>query len=147
MVQCDPVKIRMYIPERVTSLSLMTALLLSKLSGSISPLNPCQSASAHPPNAANAATCQKLSIVTYTPNNGFTGTDSFSYKATTKNGQGVDSDIAKVTITVNAPPLPLPTADNKMIMTNKGSPVQITLTGTDPIQEDVLKFSTTWYTH
>src|SRR5207237_467238 len=40
--------------------------------------------------------------VTYTPNAGFSGTDSFTYKAT--DGQGVSSNIATVTITVNAPP-------------------------------------------
>jgi len=39
------------------------------------------------------------SIVYYTPNTGFSGTDSFTYKAT--NGQGVYSNIATVTITVN----------------------------------------------
>jgi hypothetical protein len=46
--------------------------------------------------------------VSYTPNSGFSGTDSFTFKAT--NGQGGDSNIAKVTITVNAPS---PTADNR----------------------------------
>jgi 3D (Asp-Asp-Asp) domain-containing protein len=40
------------------------------------------------------------SIVYYTPNIGFSGTDSFTYKAT--DGQGEDSNIATVTITVNA---------------------------------------------
>jgi F5/8 type C domain/Bacterial Ig domain len=74
--------------------------------------------------------------VTYTPNSGFSGTDSFTYKAT--DGQGVDSNIATVTITVNAPP---PTANDESIQTNSGTPVQITLTGTDPIPGDVLKFS------
>ena len=76
--------------------------------------------------------------VAYTPNTGFSGTDSFTYKAT--DGQGVDSNIATVTITVNAP-TPRPTVDNKNILTNSGTPVQITLTGTDPIPGDVLKFS------
>src|SRR5207248_1882238 len=40
--------------------------------------------------------------VTYTPNAGFSGTDSFTYKATTKNDQagGVDSNIATVNIVV-----------------------------------------------
>ncbi len=44
--------------------------------------------------------------VTYTPTPGFSGSDSFTYKATTKNGLagGVDSNIATVTITVNALP-------------------------------------------
>ncbi len=77
--------------------------------------------------------------VTYTPNTGFTGADSFTYRAT--DGQGVNSTDAKVTITINAPAPPPPTADNKTIQTNKGTPVQITLTGTDPITGDVLKFS------
>jgi hypothetical protein len=40
------------------------------------------------------------SIVFYTPNTGFIGTDSFTYKAT--DGQGVDSNIATVTITVSS---------------------------------------------
>ena len=79
--------------------------------------------------------------VTYTPTAGFSGTDTFTYKATTKNGLagGVDSNIATVTITVNA--LPHPTADNKTLSTNAGTPVTITLTGTDPIPGDTLKFS------
>jgi hypothetical protein len=83
--------------------------------------------------------------VTYTPTAGFLGSDSFTYKATTKNGVGgVDSNIATVTITVNAlppPPPSHPTADNKTILTNAGTPVTITLTGTDPISGDVLKFA------
>lgn len=39
-----------------------------------------------------------------------------------------------------APSLP-PTADNKNIETNTGTPVQITLTGTDSVSVDTLKFS------
>ena len=76
--------------------------------------------------------------VTYTSNATFSGTDSFTYKAT--DGQGVSSTIATVTITVNAQQN-LPTADNINTQTNAGTPKQITLTGTDPIQGDVLKFS------
>ena len=76
--------------------------------------------------------------VTYTPNTGFSGTDSFTYKAT--DGQGVNSNIATVTITVNGAQNH-PTVDSKTISTNAGTPVQITLTGTDPIARDVLKFS------
>src|SRR6266516_1147654 len=34
-----------------------------------------------------------------------------------------------------------PTADNKTISTNAGTPVTITLTGNDPISGDILKFS------
>jgi len=36
---------------------------------------------------------------------------------------------------------PRPTADNKNILTNSVTPIQLTLTGTDPIPGDVLKFS------
>jgi hypothetical protein len=46
------------------------------------------------------------SIVFYTPNTGFSGTDSFTYKAT--DDQGVDSNIATVAITVNAAAAPPP---------------------------------------
>ncbi|MGC1928214.1 MAG: Ig-like domain-containing protein, partial [Candidatus Nitrosopolaris sp.] len=97
--------------------------------------------------------------VVYTPNAGFSGTDSFTYKAT--DGQGVSSNIATVAITVNAPSPPAaysktiptnagtprtvnappPPPTNEMIQTNKGTPIQITLTGNDPIPGDVLKFS------
>src|SRR5438876_872265 len=42
--------------------------------------------------------------VTFTPTPGFSGTDSFTYRAT--DGQGVNSTIATVSITVNAPPPP-----------------------------------------
>jgi Big-like domain-containing protein len=66
--------------------------------------------------------------VTYTLNTGFTGTDSFTYKAT--NGQGVESKISTVTMIVNEPP---PTAYNESIETNSVAPVQIALTGTDSI--------------
>ena len=75
--------------------------------------------------------------VAYTPNAGFSGTDSFTYKAT--NGQGVSSNIATVAITVNAPPHP--TAYSKTIQTNARTPVQITTTGTSTLPGDVLKFS------
>ena len=84
-------------------------------------------------------TAPTSNTVTYTPNAAFTGTDTFTYKAT--DGQGVDSNIATVTITVNAPPPPPPTANNINIQTNKETPIGITLTGTDTIPGDVLKFS------
>ena len=91
--------------------------------------------------AHGTLTAPTTNSITYTPTPGFSGTDTFTYKATTKNGLagGVDSNIATVTITVNA--LPHPTTDNKTLSTNAGTPVQITLTGTDPIPGDTLKFS------
>src|SRR5207247_9069147 len=84
-------------------------------------------------------TAPSSNTVTYTPNAAFTGTDTFTYKAT--DGQGVSSNTATVTITVNAVQNNPPTADNKTISTNAGTPVTITLTGTDPIPGDTLKFS------
>jgi hypothetical protein len=56
-------------------------------------------------------TAPTSNTVTYTPNTGFSGTDSYAYKAA--DGQGVDSNIATVTITVNAAQNNPPTADNK----------------------------------
>jgi hypothetical protein len=93
----------------------------------------------HLPQHGTLSTSTTANSVTYTPNTGFSGNDSFTYRAT--DGQGVNSTDAKVTITVNALPPPPPTADNKTIQTNKGTPIGITLTGTDPITGDLLKFS------
>ena len=56
--------------------------------------------------------------VDYTPNTGFSGTDSFTYKTT--DGQGLDSNIAIATITVNATP---PTANDVITQTTSGSNV------------------------
>jgi hypothetical protein len=50
------------------------------------------------PQHGTVTTGTTSNSVTYTPNSGFSGTDSFTYKAT--DGQGVDSNIATVTITV-----------------------------------------------
>src|SRR5207247_4574701 len=75
----------------------------------------------------------------YIPTRRSTDIDTFTYKAT--DGQGVSSNTATVTITVNAVQNNPPTADNKTISTNAGTPVTITLTGTDPIPGDTLKFS------
>ena len=83
------------------------------------------------PHNGKLATGTTSNSVTYTPNAGFSGTDSFTYKAT--DGQGVDSNIATVTITVNGAQNNVPTANNINIQTNAGTPVTITLTGTDPI--------------
>src|SRR6266571_8168604 len=91
------------------------------------------------PQNGKLATGTTSNTVTYTPNPGFSGSDSFTYKAT--DGQGVDSNIATVTITVKAAQNNPPTADSKTVQTNAGTPVQITLTGTDPIPGDTLKFS------
>src|SRR5207247_11129936 len=75
----------------------------------------------------------------YIPTRRSTDIDTFTYKAT--DGQGVSSNTATVTITVNAVQNNPPTADNKTISTNAGTPVTITLTGTNSIQQNTLNYS------
>jgi hypothetical protein len=65
---------------------------------------------------------------TYTPDPGFKGTDSFTYRA---NDGGEDSEIATVTITV-ADPNTHPIADSMSITLAEYSSVNLTLTGSDP---------------
>ena len=64
----------------------------------------------------------------YTSNDGFTGKDSFTFKA---NDGTVDSNTATVTITVNAVTNP-PVADDQKVTANTADPTEITLTATDP---------------
>ena len=52
--------------KRVVSMFLITAILLSILSGGFSTFNPIQSASARIPNTATTANCQKLPISSVT---------------------------------------------------------------------------------
>ncbi|MEQ8790122.1 MAG: Ig-like domain-containing protein [Pirellulaceae bacterium] len=59
---------------------------------------------------------------TYTPENGFSGTDSFTYRA--NDGQ-VDSEIATVTISVTAAPNVPPTAVSDAYSTELGVPLTI----------------------
>src|SRR5207244_3995493 len=91
------------------------------------------------PQHGTVTTGTTSNSVTYTPNSVFSGTDSFTYDAT--DGHGVYSNISTVTITANSPSTTLFTSNNINIQTNAGTPVQITLTGTDPIPGDILKFS------
>ena len=58
------------------------------------------------PQNGKLSTGATSNTVTYTPNTGFSGTDTFTYKTT--DGQGVSSNIATVTITVNATKIILP---------------------------------------
>jgi gliding motility-associated-like protein len=68
-------------------------------------------------------------ILTYTPNGGFNGTDSFTFKV---NDGTVDSNIATVTFNfdnmVNDPPV----ADDQCVFVFEDNNVNITLTGSDP---------------
>jgi hypothetical protein len=66
---------------------------------------------------------------TYTPNTGFTGGDSFTFKA---NDGLADSNIATVSITVNAPaPNTPPVASNQSVTTTQNTAVNVTLFATD----------------
>lgn len=67
--------------------------------------------------------------VDYTPINGFTGTDTFTYRVTDSNN--TQSSPATVTITVNISTNP--TADNVDVTTTEATGSCITLTGTDPL--------------
>ena len=65
--------------------------------------------------------------VTYTPTANYNGSDSFTFKA---NDGVADSNVATVSITVSPVNDP-PTADAQSVSTNQGTPLNITLTGTD----------------
>ncbi|MFQ5648304.1 MAG: tandem-95 repeat protein [bacterium] len=76
---------------------------------------------------ANGTTSISLSsgIITYTPANGFSGTDSFTYQVSDHDGG--TSNTATVTVTVNA----LPIAFNDNATTAEETPVSITVTTND----------------
>jgi hypothetical protein len=65
---------------------------------------------------------------TYTPASGYSGADSFTYKA---NDGTVDSNTATVSITVSAATNTAPVADNKTVTTSANTPVTVTFTATD----------------
>ena len=69
------------------------------------------------------------SDVTYTPNNGYSGADSFTFNVS--DGKGNTSPDATVNITV-ASVNHAPVANAQQVTTDEDSPVAITLTGTDP---------------
>ncbi len=74
--------------------------------------------------------------MTYTPNAGWTGSDSFTYKA---NDGHLDSNTATVTITVKAVNH-APVVNAVSVSTNQDTAVQITLNGTD-IDGDALTYA------
>jgi hypothetical protein len=73
--------------------------------------------------------------VTYTPNTGYSGADSFTF--TVSNTSGLISAPATVTLTVAAA---APTANSQSVSTNQDTAVGITLTGSDP-NNPVLTFT------
>ena len=74
--------------------------------------------------------------LTYTPATDYNGSDSFTFKA---NDETVDSNIATVSITVNAVNDP-PTADTQSVTTDEDTAKAITLTGSD-VEGSTLTFS------
>ena len=73
--------------------------------------------------------------LTYTPNPGFNGTDSFTFNA---HDGTVDSNIATVSITISANNPPV--ADSQSVTTDEDAAVAITLTGSD-VDGDPLTYS------
>ncbi|HDL20519.1 MAG TPA: tandem-95 repeat protein [Nitrospirae bacterium] len=93
-------------------------------------------------NPANGSLSGFLPNVTYTPNLNFNGTDSFTYKA---NDGAEDSNIATVTITVNAVN-DAPVAADDTAVTDEDNAVTINVTGNDnagPADEDQILIITT----
>ena len=76
-------------------------------------------------------------LLTYTPNAGFSGSDSFTFVA---NDGTVDSSAATVSITVNAAVNTPPVADDQTLSVDENMPLMITLTGSDA-DDDPLSFS------
>jgi len=86
-------------------------------------------------DVSDGTTSINNNIVSYTPSQDWNGTDTFTYKA---NDGNVDSNVATVTITVNAVN-DAPTTSDISISTNEDNAVSITLVGTD-IENDNLAF-------
>jgi hypothetical protein len=78
-----------------------------------------------PADGSLGAIRQSVGEVTYTPNAGFTGTDSFTYRATSVNGT---SNTATVSLTVN----PAPVCQRVSVTTGEGIRKTVTLSCTDP---------------
>ena len=73
-----------------------------------------------------------IPYLTYTPDNGFSGPDSFTF---TVNDGTVDSAAATVIINVGPPPVVddhVPLANDQSLSTAYQTPIDITLTGSDP---------------
>jgi hypothetical protein len=73
-------------------------------------------------------TNQEEGIVTYTPDSGFIGKDSFTYKV---NDGTKDSNTATVSVTINPPPNNIPKAEGQNVITDENQPVNIQLSASD----------------
>jgi len=67
--------------------------------------------------------------LTYTPNAGFSGTDTFTFKA----NNGADSNVATISIVVNAPPPPVATSQTVTTTFNTSTAITLAATGTGTI--------------
>ncbi len=81
-------------------------------------------------------TVNQTGVITYTPEGGFRGNDSFRY--TVKDATGNESNEALVELTINS----APTASNDSAFTYKGVPVQINVLGNDQDLDGTLDPST-----
>ncbi|WP_019503124.1 Ig-like domain-containing protein, partial [Pseudanabaena sp. PCC 6802] len=78
--------------------------------------------------STNGTTSPTDDVVVYTPNSGFTGTDSFTY--TISDGMG-GLDTATVTVTVNPAPNAAPDATNDTASTIASTPISVAVLGND----------------
>lgn len=77
-------------------------------------------------SANGTATVQPNKTITFTPNNGYSGTTNFQYKIT---GADNSTSTATVTVTVNA--FAAPTANNDTATTGQNIPVTVNVLGND----------------
>ncbi|MEM1096402.1 MAG: Ig-like domain-containing protein, partial [Bacteroidota bacterium] len=80
-------------------------------------------------DAANGTTAVSEGAVTYTPNAGFSGTDTFQY--TVRDDDGAVSNAATVTVTVNALVIAAPVANDDEATTEEDTAVQIAVLAND----------------
>jgi DNA-binding beta-propeller fold protein YncE len=80
---------------------------------------------------------QEEGIITYTPDLGFVGKDSFTYKV---NDGTKDSNTATASVTISSPPNNIPKAESQKAITGENKPVDITLKGIDSDNTDTLTF-------
>ena len=81
------------------------------------------------PSNGSVSVSSVTGVVTYTPNFGFSGTDSFNY--TVQDNDGATSNPALVTVTVNGAGNNAPVANNDAASTNSGVSVTIDVTSND----------------
>ncbi len=89
--------------------------------------------------AANGVVTEKQGKLVYTPNAGFTGTDTFTYIAT--DGAGHNSGQATVTVTVKPVPTPDPKANADVANTMQDTPVSVDVLSNDANVTSIASFT------